>query len=145
MSDDVKAGESFEKRLSELQSTRAKKPRNRTSLARTAVRFVLREAAMYPGIRSSVDLETQNNWEGCYAGFEIKRGRSLARYRHFVGCECRLQGRGIDIEVTVIEDEYGRPDAHEFFCNTTFRKERIVDATLRKIVKQISRELGQDN
>ena len=99
---------------------------------------------MFPGVRSQSNVVAQNDWDARYAEKGSNHGRSLSRYRHFVGCECRLLGRSIDIEVTVIEDEQGRPVSHEFFCCDTFRRESIADSTLRRIVKQVARDLGQE-
>ena len=61
-------------------------PRNRTSLAKRAIEYILREA---PG--------------GSPANQE--RGLNLERFRHFVGESCRITVNGTTIEITAIEDD----------------------------------------
>ena len=73
------------------------------------------------------------------------RGLQLNRFRHYIGKGERLFELGtIDVEVTVHYDERAKPVSYEFFCNETYRRETILASTLRKIVKAVSREMGQE-
>ena len=131
--------------FSELQSRNASKPRNRTALTRESVRYILREADIFPGIRQQGGLERQNAWDEKYFSNHPKRGHNLNRFKHYVGAECRLHGKNIDVEVTAFEDERGRPSSYRFFCNLTFRKEEVKYSTIRKIVSEVSKEISLVN
>jgi hypothetical protein len=106
----------FQTWFSELQSQRARRKRQRNSLARQCIRFVLGD------IRTNA------------------RGVQLGRFRKYVGFDCTIYGPDFEIEVTREDDELGKPESYHFFCNNTFRSERITDAAVRRIVSEISRE-----
>ena len=129
----------------ELQSKNASRPRNRTTLARESVRYILREADILPGIRQHCGIGRQNAWDENYFRDHPKRGHNLSRFKHYVGAECRLHGKNIDVEVTAFEDECGRPSSYRFFCNLTFREEEVRYSTIRKIVSEVSKDIGLVN
>ena len=94
--------------FSMLQSDRAKRPRNRISLAQIAIKFILREADAYPGTvefrneDKQIDLENERN------DAVSRRGRDLERFRHFVGESCRIKVNGTSIEITSVENARGK-------------------------------------
>ncbi len=131
--------------LSKLQSGHARNPRNRTTLARQSVKFVFERADFFPGALGFRDASRQSDMDHFRMQYTDRRGQQLRRFRHYVGAERRLYELGtIDVEVTTHYDERAKPVSYEFFCNETFRHEHIVDASLRKIVKEVSREMGQE-
>ena len=131
--------------LSKLQSGHARKPRNRTTLARQSVKFVFERADFFPGALGFIDASRQRDLDNYRLQHTDTRGQQLARFRHYIGEGRRLYELGtIDVEVTTIYDQHGKPESYEFFCNDTFRRETILAATLRKIVKAVSRKMGQE-
>ena len=131
--------------LSELQSEHARNPRNRTTLARQSIKFVLERADFFPGALGFRDASRQSDMDHFRLQYTNMRGLQLRRFRHYIGKGERLYELGtIDVEVTVHYDERANPVSYEFFCNETYRREHIVAASLRKIVKEVSREMGQE-
>ena len=131
--------------LSKLQSGHARKPRNRTTLARQSIKFVFERAEFFPGALGFMDSSSQSDLDNFRLQYTNRRGQQLNRFRHYIGEWRRLYELGtIDVEVTVHYDERANPVSYEFFCNETYRREHIVAASLRKIVKEVSREMGQE-
>ena len=108
--------------FSERQSWVAKHPRNRTSLAREAVEFILQTT-----LRGNLHVSGH--------------GLHLRRFRDFVGHECRLEADGLDIDITLIDDEDGKPVQYRFFCNQTFRIEELADSTVRGLVSRVAKAI----
>ena len=75
--------ESEELWFSELQRAKQKGTRNRTTLAKMAVEYILHVAPL--------DMPQE-------------RGRDIERFRHFVGESCRIKVNGTTIEITSVED-----------------------------------------
>ena len=131
--------------LSELQSGHARNPRNRTTLARQSVKFVFERADFFPGALGFMDASRQSGLDHYRLQYTNRRGQQLRRFRHYIGEGRRLYEKGtIDVEVTVHYDDDAKPVSYEFFCNDTFRRETILASSLRKIVKAVSREMGQE-
>ena len=131
--------------LSELQSKHARNPRNRTTLARQSVKFVFERADFFPGALGFRDAGRQSDMDHYRLQYTDMRGLQLRRFRHYIGAERHLYEKDtIDVEVTTHYDDGAVAVSYEFFCNETYRRETILASTLRKIVKDVSRELGQE-
>ena len=68
----------------------------------------------------------------------------LRRFREFVGHECRLEGDGLDIDITLTDDEAGKPGHYRFFCNQTFRAEELADSTVRGLVSRVAKTIDDE-
>ena len=90
--------------FSMLQSDRAKRPRNRISLAQRAIEFILREADAFPGTVPFRSEEQQIALDNARKDAISERGRDLERFRHFVGKSCRIKVNGTTIEITSVEN-----------------------------------------
>lgn len=129
--------------LSKRQSRYASGPRNRSTLARTAIEYVLREADEFPGTPEIADLTKLDRHDATFKDIVPKRGRQLARFRHYVGEGHRLLGKGIDIEVSAIEDHDGNVVRYEFFDNNTLKRGKLKATSLRKAVIDVSKSIYQ--
>lgn len=131
--------------FSELQSERAKRPRNRTSVAKRAVEYILREAPEFPATVPLRGLGKQIDLDNIRKDAVQKRGRDLARFRHFVGAERRLFGKNIDIEVTAIEDDDGKVIEYDIFDSKTNERNILKEATIRSIIFRLKNQPSEKN
>lgn len=111
--------------FSEYQSWVARHPRNRTSLAREAIEFILRRTMT----------GNAKVWE---------RGTHLRRFRDFVGYGCRLEDGDLDVDITLIDDEYGRPIQYRFHCNKTYRVEEPVYSSVRGLIWRAANRIASE-
>ena len=134
--------------FSELQSKNAKKkPRNRASLAKTAIEYVLQNAPAHPGTTPGASPEKQAKLDVARAHMIEDRGRELARFRHCVGEQCRITINGTTIEITSVEDDWGRIIGY-VFENLDLPANKSPPMTkmntIRKIISRLNNKRSND-